>query len=77
MALCIPEKKTERRVNPVLIARLDEQDVGRRQRKCSGMQVWATQFNGENRKKKKKTKQTRNNTKQNNMVVQMSRSCKP
>ena len=30
MALCIPEKKTERRVNPVLIARLDEQDVGRR-----------------------------------------------
>ena len=77
MALCIPEKKTERRVNPVLIARLDEQDVGRRQRKCSGMQVWATQFNGENRKKKNKTKQTRNNTKQNNMVVQMSRSCKP
>ena len=30
MALCIPEKKTERRVNPVLIARLDEQNVGRR-----------------------------------------------
>ena len=56
MALCIPEKKTERRVNPVLIARLDEQDVGRRQRKCSGMQVWATQFNGENRKEKKQNK---------------------
>ena len=57
MALCIPEKKTERRVNPVLIARLDEQDVGRRQRKCSGMQVRATQFNGENRKKQNKTNQ--------------------
>ena len=57
MALCIPEKKTERRVNPVLIARLDEQNVGRRQRKCSGMQVWVTQFNGENRKKQNKTNQ--------------------
>ena len=31
MALCIPEKKkTERPLNPVLIARLDEQNVGRR-----------------------------------------------
>ena len=58
MALCIPEKKTERRVNPVLIARLDEQNVGRRQRKCSGMQVWATQFNGENRKQKQKQNKT-------------------
>ena len=66
MVLCIPEKKTERRVNPVLIARLDEQNMGRRQRKCSGMQVWATQFNGENRKNK--TKQTRNNTKQINSL---------
>ena len=27
-------------------------------------------------KNKNKTKQTRNNTKQNNMAVQMSRSCK-
>ena len=33
---------------PVLIARLDEQNEGRRQRKYSRMQVWATQFNGEN-----------------------------
>ena len=31
MALCIPEeRKTERPLNPVLIARLDEQNVGRR-----------------------------------------------
>ena len=66
MALCIPEKKkTERPLHPVLIARLDEQNVGRRQRKCSGKQVWATQFNGENRKKNK-TKQTRDNAKQIN-----------
>ena len=27
MASCIPEKKTERPLNPVLIARLDEQNV--------------------------------------------------
>ena len=65
MALCIPEKKTERRVNPVLIARLDEQNVGRRQRKCSGKQVWATQFNGENRKK---TKQNKPGTMQNKLI---------
>ena len=33
---------------PVLFARHDEQNLGRRQRKYSRMQVWATQFNGEN-----------------------------
>ena len=66
MASCIPEKKTERPLNPVLIARLDEQNVGRRQRKCSGMQVWATQFNGENRKKK--TKQNKPGTMQNKLI---------
>ena len=67
MASCIPEKKTERPLNPVLIARLDEQNVGRRQRKCSGMQVWATQFNGENRKKTK-TKQNKPGTIQNKII---------
>ena len=51
---------------PVLIARHDEQNVGRRQRKYSGMQVWATQFNGKNNNNKE-TKQTRSNTKQNNL----------
>ena len=46
MALCIPEKK------PTVECTL--YFVGRRQRKCSRMQVWATQFNRENRKKKTK-----------------------
>ena len=41
---------------PVLIARLDEQNVGRRQRKYSPMQVWATQFNGENNNNNKRIK---------------------
>ena len=50
---------------PAPHARLDEQNVGRRQRKYSRMQVWATQFNGENNNNKE-TKQTRSNTKQNN-----------
>ena len=55
MALCIPEKK------PTVECTL--YFVGRRQRKCSRMQVWATQFNRENRKKQNKTNQEQYKTK--------------
>ena len=65
MALCIPEKKTERRVNPVLIARLDEQNVGRRQRKCSGA---VGMGNSVQRRKQKKTKQNKPGTIQNKLI---------